>query len=205
MRIPYILLALGLVAISAGVPLASARADRCPEENIKKFFKRFDECPREYVERVTALTNGKPLYAKATAAADLRLAKHAGGYYLVLCTANRPYKSDFKVRAEQDALMFKFDDDTVLELYVEKDTSSGQRKAWERFCGFYSITQEQLESVRAKTVAEVVQFIVPVGKKVGRRVEQTEDGRTFYHLPVKLDKNRRELADQAECVLKFDD
>jgi hypothetical protein len=203
MRLPGILLALGLVLLTADVMPSSARAGRCPKENTKKFFKKADECPREYIEQVTAMTNGKPFFTKARSLGALRLAKHADGYYLVLFTANKPYKGDIKVRAKEDPLMFKFEDGTDITLYIDKDTSSGQKMTWERFCGFYDITEEQLQSVQSKKVVEIAQFVVAEGEKFGRRLEEAEDGRTFYRWPVNLSKNQKELADQAACVLTF--
>lgn len=52
-------------------------------------------------------------------------------------------------------------------------------------------------------VVEVLKFFDPEKEKSGPRLEQTEDGRTFYRWPITLENNEEELADQAACVLTF--
>lgn len=205
MRFQATLLALGLLLVSSDVVPSSARAAGCKQENVKKFFKKADKwCSTEYAKKISAMTDRNIFFRKGASAATLNLAKHTDGYYLVLFTNTRG-AGDHTVRAEQDPLMFKFDDGTDLPLQVDTDTSSrrmGMGTA-EGFCGFYNITKEQLESVQTKKVVEIVKFVDPEKDKSGPRIEQTEDGRTFYRFPLKLGKNQEELADQAACVLTF--
>ncbi|MBW2718252.1 MAG: hypothetical protein JRD94_06770 [Deltaproteobacteria bacterium] len=205
MRFQAILLALGLLLVSSDVVPSSARAAGCKQENVKKFFKKTDKwCSTEYAKNISAMTDQNILVRKGASAATLGLAKHTGGYYLVLWTTTRG-QGDHTVRAEQDPLMFKFDDGTELALQVDTDTSSRRigMGTSEGFCGFYNITKEQLQSVGTKKVVEVVKFFDPEKEKSGPRLEQTEDGRTFYRWALTLKKNQEELADQAACVLTF--
>jgi len=174
MRFQAILLALGLLLVSSDVVPSSARAAGCKQENVKKFFKKTDKwCSTEYAKNISAMTTRG--------------------------------QGDHTVRAEQDPLMFKFDDGTELALQVDTDTSSRRigMGTSEGFCGFYNITKEQLQSVGTKKVVEVVKFFDPEKEKSGPRLEQTEDGRTFYRWALTLKKNQEELADQAACVLTF--
>ena len=205
MRFQGILLALGLLFVSSDVVPSSARAAGCKQENVKKFFKRTDKwCSAEYAKNISAMTDQNIFFRKGASLAGLSLAKHTDGYYLVLFTNTRG-QGDHTVRVEQDPLVFKFDDGTDLALQVDTDTSSRRMGmgATEGFCGFYNITKEQLQSVRTKKVVELVKFFDPEKEKSGPRLEKTDDGRTFYRWPLKLEKNQKELADQATCVLTF--
>lgn len=205
MRFQTTLLVLGLLLSSSNVVPSSARADKCKQENVKKFFKKKDKwCSTEYAKNISAMTDQNILFRKGASAAALNLAKHSNGYYLVLTTTTRG-AGDHTVRADKDPLVLKFGDGTDVALRVDADTSSRRISMGtsEGFCGFYSITKEQLQSVQTKKVVEISQFLDMEKKKSGPRIEQTDDGHTFYRWPLKLDKNQEELADQAACVLSF--
>ena len=123
MRFQATLLALGLLLLSSELVPSSAGADRCEQENVKKFFKKKDKwCSAEYAENISAMTDENVLFRKGASAAWLNLAKHNDGYYLVLTTTTRG-AGDHTVRAEQDPLMLKFGDGTDLALRVDADTS----------------------------------------------------------------------------------
>jgi hypothetical protein len=205
MRIQATLLALGVLFVSSQVVRPSAHAAGCKQENVKRFFKKVDKwCSAEYADDISAMTDQNIFFRKGASSAALNLAKHPDGYYLVLFTNTRG-QGDHTVRATKDPLMLKFDDGSELALKVDADTSSRRMGmgTTEGFCGFYNITEEQLQSVRSKKVDEIVKFFDPEKEKSGPRLEKTDDGRTFYRWPLTLDKNKQELADQVACVLTF--
>ena len=205
MRFQATLLALGLLLLSSDVVPSPARADSCKQENVKKFFKQRDKwCSTEYAKKISAMTDQDVLFRKGASAATLNLAKHTDGYYLVLTTTTRG-AGDHKVRAGQDPLVIKLGDGTDLALQVDADTSSRRISMGtsEGFCGFYNITKEQLESVKTKKVVEITQFLEMEKEKSGPRLEKTDDGRTVYRWPITLEKNQKDLADHAACVLTF--
>jgi hypothetical protein len=205
MRFQATLLVLGLLFLSSDVVPSLARADSCKQENVKKFFKKKDKwCSTDYAKNISAMTDQNILFRKGASMAALNLAKHSDGYYLVLTTTTRG-AGDHTVRADEDPLVLKLGDGTEVALRVDADTSSRRISMGtsEGFCGFYTITKEQLESVQNKKVVEISQFLDMEKDKSGPRIEKTDDGHVFYRWPLKLEKNQKELADQAACVLTF--
>lgn len=211
MRFRWIPLALSLALVSGGTSIPSTAAavaggGKCElkPKRLKKLNKDGWSCQDQpYFKDITAWTAFVLLFYKANSAGSMAIAKHEGGYYLVLYTGF-PRKGEFLVRAQEDPLMFKFQDGSEMKLLLTDDTRSkrlGKKK--QQFCGFYPITREQLESEGQKLLVEATQFFTAAEDvKLHRRAEETEEGRDFFRWPVKVDKGR--FPHIASCALKFE-
>jgi hypothetical protein len=209
MQFRWIPLALSLALVSGGTSIPSTVAavtSKCElsPKRLNKLIKKDWPCADQpYFKDITAWTAFVILFQKYSAGGSMAIAKHKGGYYLVLHTLSGR-KGEYLVRAQEDPLMFKFQDGSEMKLLLASDTRSKRLgKTKQQFCGFYPITREQLESEGQKLLVEATQFFTAAeDEKLQRRAEETEKGKDFFRWPVKVDKGR--FPHIAGCALEFE-
>ena len=208
MQFRWIPLAVSLALVSGGTSIPSTVAavtSKCElsPKRLKKLNKKGWPCSEQpYFDDITGWTAFVLLFYKYRTTGSMAIARHEGGYYLVLNTISA-WGGDYLVRAEEDPLMFKFKDGSEMKLLLASDTRSKRAgPSKEQFCGYYRITREQLESEGKKLLVEATQFFSAEDGRHGRRAEETEEGKDFFRWPVKVDKGR--FPHIASCALKFE-
>lgn len=206
-RLFFVALGVTLVAGAATVALpAQGRDKRCEGMNPDDYFNkkmRKIGCSTACLEDITAMTDRHVFFSKGNSSGTIAIAKHGEGYYLALSTGVGASTREYKVRAADDPLELILDDGTEVRLSPVCDHTSVRRGAAMYYCGFYTVTREQLETLASRDVAEIKQFVLNDQDMRYRRLEQAEDGRSYFYWDLRLQKNQRELADHSKCALKL--
>lgn len=202
MRGRWFPLSLALAITSTSMLAASASA-RCKEVKPKRFFRvvgRNAGCSREGLEDITAMGFSSELHTNGY----INFSKHAGGgYYLAYWFSCSACRGHFQVRTAEDPLVLMLKDGTEIRLQAVRDGSSIKKGIHRNYCGFYPITQEQLNALYLNRIETVKTFILPDDEFKEKRLSHTEDGSSYLKWTTGSG-GKRGIRDKAGCALVWE-